>query len=58
MMLFIKMNSFRLLVLVAGETRIFFTGGYHEIAQKAIEGANIICQNMLVILRWLKIRTI
>ena len=31
-------------------------GTYPEIAQKVIEGANITCLNMHVILRWLKIR--
>ena len=33
-------------------------GGYDEISQKAIEGANVSYWNMNVILRWLKIRTI
>ena len=31
---------------------------YPEITQKAIEGANVICRNMHVILRWFKIRTV
>ena len=30
-------------------------GGYPEMTQKAIEGANVTCWNMHVILRWLKI---
>ena len=32
-----------------------YYGGYLEMAQKAIEGANVTCWNMHVILRWLKI---
>ena len=33
-------------------------GGYPEKAWKAIEGVNVTCCNMHVILRWLKIRTV
>ena len=36
----------------------FEYGGYPEIAQKVIEGANITCLNMHVILRWLKTRPV
>ena len=41
--------------VLISKVRNSYYGGYLEMAQKAIEGANVTCWNMHVILRWLKI---
>ena len=46
---------FQTAVLFDRDSLLFYYGAYPELAQKAIEGANVRCRNMHVLLRWLKI---